>query len=292
MDWYKVYKGFWDNPKIKYIESLPEGDTILVIFHKMLDHLCKCESLDGEITLGGVSVDEQMLHVIFARPIMHVRIALEQLQLMKIIEKRGESFFVSNWPRYQTTEKMIEKREQNRIRQQRFYENQKLLKNSNALETRYSRNNNATELEVELEVELELEKECVYKHDAHGIDHTHTIYHDRKSQWFPASEWLGIDPEDVLKAKKCFKFWIDWYEPSRRGNVNNLRPIWEHKCQEIGIDNFLEKFGHAFSFYCGTQEVQKKKIIMSAKKFLEEYENWFDQAEIDGFKPVNFWERM
>jgi hypothetical protein len=37
----------------------------------------------------------------------------------------------------------------------------------------------------------------------------------------------------------------------------------------------------------------KKGVILSAKNFLEQYENWYDQGEMENYKSTgDFWETM
>ena len=131
---------------------------------------------------------------------------------------------------------------------------------------------------------LELKKECVYKHDAHRIDHTHTIYQDRKSQWFPASEWLGVDTEDILKAKKDLfdlsefsdsmkTAWTDFFEMRKsikkpltaRGFSllkNELNRITTNENEQIRVIN-----RSIMNNWAGLFEIKEQKTVGKGKRW-------------------------
>ena len=125
--WIKLFVDIWDNRKIRQIETLPDGDTVLVIWLKLL-------TLAGNINDGGlvyftrdIPYTDTMLAAQFKRPLNTVQMALEVFQRFGMIEIVNDVMLVTNWEKYQSLEKMEIIREQNRIRKQKERERKRLL---------------------------------------------------------------------------------------------------------------------------------------------------------------------
>lgn len=155
--WIKLYTNIFDNRKIKQIETLPEGDGILVIWLKLLC-LAGITNDSGLVYFTkDIPYTEQMLAGEFARPLGLVQMALSVFEKFGMIQIVDNVICVSNWERYQNIEGMDKVREQNRVRQKRWYDKQKALPNvSNNVTVTQP---NATDIEREEELDKEKEKE-------------------------------------------------------------------------------------------------------------------------------------
>lgn len=126
--WIKVStEMFNNNRKIKQIECMPEGDSILVIWLKLL-------LLAGNINDGGaiyltpeIPYTDEMLANELRRPITTVRLALNTFQAFGMVEIIDDIMHLSSWEKYQSTDKLAEIREQNRLSQQRSRAKKKAL---------------------------------------------------------------------------------------------------------------------------------------------------------------------
>ena len=125
--WIKIVTDIFNNRKIKQIETMPDADSILVIWFKLL-------CLAGTINESGLLVitkdipyTEEMLANEFKRPISTVRMALDAFQMFDMIEIVDNILCVSNWEKYQNTESLAKIREQTRKRVAKHREKQKLL---------------------------------------------------------------------------------------------------------------------------------------------------------------------
>lgn len=126
--WIKVSTDMFDGSrKIKQIELMPEGDTILVIWLKLL-------LLAGNVNDGGaiyltpeIPYTEEMLANELRRPLNTVRMALTIFEKFGMIEIVDDILHLSAWEKYQNVEGMEKIREQNRLRKQRQRENKRLL---------------------------------------------------------------------------------------------------------------------------------------------------------------------
>lgn len=153
--WIKIVTDIFDNRKIRQIEVMPEGDSILVIWFKLI-------CLAGRINNGGViyftpdiPYTEEMLATQFNRPLPIVRLALQTFQAFGMVEIVDNFLQLPSWEKYQNVESMDKIREQNRIRKQRQRERARLqLGDGHAM----SRDGHAIEEERRIEEEREEER--------------------------------------------------------------------------------------------------------------------------------------
>lgn len=127
--WIKITTDMFDNRKIRQIEALPDGDAIIVIWVKLI-------CLAGSINDGGyvyftkeIPYTDQTLSTQFNRPLHTIQLALQTFRQFNMIEIVDDILKISNWEKYQNIDGMEKIREQNRIRQKKWYDKQKQLPN-------------------------------------------------------------------------------------------------------------------------------------------------------------------
>lgn len=126
--WIKIVTDIFDNRKIRQIEIMPEGDSILVIWFKLI---CLAGSINdnGMIYLTrDIPYTEEMLANQFNRPLNTVRLALKIFVQFGMIEIEDNFLHLSSWEKYQSVDKMERIKEQARIRKQR--QRQKMIAES------------------------------------------------------------------------------------------------------------------------------------------------------------------
>lgn len=166
VSWIKLKVGMFDDSKIKYIEALPERDTIITLWVKLLTLAGKYNE-QGYIMLSeSLPYNEEMLANEFNRPLNSIRLALQTFEKLGMIEEVNGVFKVTNWEKHQNIEGLEKIREQNRLRKQRQRNKQKLLDSHVK-----SRDSHATEEDKELEEDKEKErdKEDVFKNSINYI---------------------------------------------------------------------------------------------------------------------------
>lgn len=158
--WIKLSTNMFEDEKIRLIEQMPEADTILIIWVKLLSQAGKTNA-SGYIYLSeNIPYTDEMLATIFNRPIGTVRLALETFKQFGMIEIDNDSFIsISNWEKHQNIEGMEKIRIQNRERKRRQREREKRLPESEGVT---SRDSHATEEELEEELDKEKEKNKDY----------------------------------------------------------------------------------------------------------------------------------
>lgn len=114
--WVKIVTDIFDNRKIRQIESLPEGDTIIVIWFKLL---CLAGTINDN---GNIYITEEIpytdetLSTQFNRPLKIIQLALQTFQSFGMIEIIDDILKVSNWESYQNVAGMEKIRENTRKR--------------------------------------------------------------------------------------------------------------------------------------------------------------------------------
>jgi len=157
--WIKLSTDIFNNRKIKQIERMPDGDALIVIWLKIL-------TLAGVVNDGGmiyftkdIPYTDQLLATEFDRPIATIQMALNIFEQFGMIEVTDNIIYVSNWEKYQSADKLEEIREQNRIRQKRWYDKQKALPNASL--TLDLTQPNGTDIDIEEDIEREEEKKPI-----------------------------------------------------------------------------------------------------------------------------------
>lgn len=143
--WIKIATNMFDNRKIKMLETMPEGDTLIVIWFKLL-------SLAGTVNDNGLvyftkdlPFTSQMLAAVFNRPQTTVDLALKTFTQFGMVEIVEDIIHVSNWEKYQNADGLDRIREQNRLRQQKRREKLRLeCKENNATVTECHVTDNVT----------------------------------------------------------------------------------------------------------------------------------------------------
>lgn len=125
--WIKIVVDIFDDEKILLIEALPEADSIIVIWFKLL-------CLAGKVNNGGIltlndriAYTDEMLSQIFRRPVNTIRLALTTFERFGMIEIVNDTIFIPNWEKHQSVERMAEMKEYNKIKQRESRARRKAL---------------------------------------------------------------------------------------------------------------------------------------------------------------------
>ena len=158
--WIKIVPNVFDDDKIKLIETMPDGDSIIVIWFKLLC-LAGKQNRDGFLMLNDkLAYTEEMLSTIFRRPINTVRLALNTFEQFDMIEIINGAIYVTNWDKHQNVDKLAELREYNRIAQQKSRDKKRLLSAVNDnVNDKSMTSQECQDTDIDKEEDLEIEKE-------------------------------------------------------------------------------------------------------------------------------------
>lgn len=129
MKWIKIVTDIFDDEKILLIEAMPDADSIIVIWFKLLCLAGKLNSCGVLIMNSRIVYTDEMLSQVFRRPINTIRLALKTFEQFGMIEIVNDAITIPNWEKHQNIEGMERVREQNRNRQRQWYNRQKTLTN-------------------------------------------------------------------------------------------------------------------------------------------------------------------
>lgn len=151
--WIKITTSIFDDDKIKLIESLPEKDTILIIWIKLLVQAGRTNA-DGLIYLTeNMAFTDEMLATVLNRSLASVRLALGVFEKFGMIETNERGILIANWEKHQNVVGLEQIREQNRERVRKFRENQKLITDSSKEKRSKKERINNKDKDIELELE-------------------------------------------------------------------------------------------------------------------------------------------
>lgn len=121
--WVKLSTELFDNSKIKYIRTMPEGNNILLIWIFLLTMAGKCNS-DGLIFLTeDIPMSDEILSDLSGFEVNVVRMALSVFDRLGMIQWSGannEYIGISGWEKYQSVDKLQDIRKKNAKRQKEY----------------------------------------------------------------------------------------------------------------------------------------------------------------------------
>lgn len=127
IQWIKIVTDIFDNRKIRQLEKMPDGDSIIVIWFKLLC-LAGQTNDNGLIYLTReVAYTPEMLADHFNRPLNTVKMALVTFERFGMIETINDIIMLPSWEKYQNIEGMDKVREKTRKRVAAYRERQKAL---------------------------------------------------------------------------------------------------------------------------------------------------------------------
>lgn len=127
--WIKIVVDIFDDDKIKMIETLPDSDTIIVVWFKLLT-LAGKKNDNGLIYITrDIPYDLQTLSKILNRPFNTVKLAIETFKKFKMIEIINDIIVLLNWDKHQSLDKMELYKQKNRDRVAEYRKKQKDLCN-------------------------------------------------------------------------------------------------------------------------------------------------------------------
>ncbi len=156
--WIKITVDMFDDEKIKIIQSMPEGDALLVVWIKLI-------TLAGKTNDGGyvyisdnMPYTDEMLAVIMNKPLNTIRLALDTFMKLGMIENDVKGIYLLNFEKHQSLDKLEKIKEQNKLRARKFREKQKLLE-SNVTETLRNDIDIDKEEDKEIDIDIDNKKE-------------------------------------------------------------------------------------------------------------------------------------
>ena len=112
--WIKITTDIFDDEKILLIESLPESDSIIVIWFKLLCLAGKMNNSGVFMMNDSIAYTDEMLSTIFRRKETTVKLALDTFEKFGMIRRIDGVLTIPNWGKHQTLDQLERKREYQR----------------------------------------------------------------------------------------------------------------------------------------------------------------------------------
>ena len=119
MDWVKIMCNILDHRKIKMIRKGPEGNTLVLLWLLMLAEAGKCNRGGYLMISDRLPYTGDTLSMITDIPLPTVQLGLTIFAELEMIDKQDGAIFIRNWRKYQSEDKLEERREKERLRQRR-----------------------------------------------------------------------------------------------------------------------------------------------------------------------------
>ena len=115
--WIKITTDVFDDEKILLIENLPERDSLIVIWFKLLCLAGKQNNSGVFMFSNKMPYTDEMLATIFRRPINTVRLALATFQQYGMIDIVNDVVTIPNWDKHQSLDAYEKKKARDRLYQ-------------------------------------------------------------------------------------------------------------------------------------------------------------------------------
>lgn len=146
--WIKIVTNIFDDEKIKYIETLPNGDTTIVIWFRILCLAGKSNSGGLLMMTDKLAYTDEMLSSIFNRDIKVIQFSLNIFQSLGMIEVIENKIYLSNWDKHQSLDKLEQKKAYDREYQKKKRDENLISYNNRAIIV----NNRSTDIELDIDI--------------------------------------------------------------------------------------------------------------------------------------------
>lgn len=123
--WIKIVTDIFDDEKILLIESMPDADSIIVLWFKLLC-LAGKQNNSGVLTMSnGIPYTDEMLATIFRRNVALVSLGLRTFEQFDMIEIIEDAITIPKWGKHQSIEKIERNNEYHRQYMREYRKHQK-----------------------------------------------------------------------------------------------------------------------------------------------------------------------
>lgn len=125
--WIKIVTDIFDDEKMLLIETMPDADSIIVVWFKLLCLAGKTNNSGVFILNERIPYTDEMLAAIFRRNVNTVRLALKTFQDFGMVEIVDNVITIPNWSKHQTLDAYERQKERDRLKKQKKRAEQKAL---------------------------------------------------------------------------------------------------------------------------------------------------------------------
>ena len=187
--WIKLTTDMFDNRKIKHLRRLPEGNSIVLIWVMLLTMAGRCNASGMIFLTENIPYTPKMLADELDFEENTVVLALRALEDLNMVVTNRGYFAIAGWEEYQNIDGMEKIKEQNRLRQKKWYDKQKEL--PNVIPNVSITQPNATEEDIEEDIDKD-------KEDIYPFDEFWKAYPKKKAKEAARKAWVKLKPDETL----------------------------------------------------------------------------------------------
>ena len=125
--WIKITVNIFDDEKILLIESLPDADSIIVIWFKLLCLAGKQNNHGVFMLNDSIPYTDEMLATIFRRKVTTVKMAMETFERFGMIARIDGAVTIPNWGKHQSLDQLENRQEYMREYMRSYRQKQKSI---------------------------------------------------------------------------------------------------------------------------------------------------------------------
>lgn len=118
--WIKLNVDMFDNKKIKYIRTLPEGNNIVLIWVMLLTMAGRCNASGMIFLTENIPYTADMLSSELGFDSSVIQLAIKVLSNLGMVSVEDDKFLITSWEKHQNVEGMERVRESKRLAQARW----------------------------------------------------------------------------------------------------------------------------------------------------------------------------
>ncbi|MED0902472.1 phage replisome organizer N-terminal domain-containing protein [Bacillus nitratireducens] len=253
--WIKLSTTMFEDEKIRLIESMPEADTLLIIWIKLLAQAGKTNA-SGYIFLNeNIPYTEDMLATLFNRSLNTVRMALSVFQKFGMIDIDENHYInVINWGKHQNLDRLEKIKEDTRKRVAAHRERKK----QQTLGCNVTCNDGVTDIDKDLDKDLDKDIKKEYspeksQDNAQSIPYQDIVdYLNMKAN--TNYKHTSKKTQDLIKAR-----WKEGFGLTHFQQVIDIKTSqWIDNREMSGYLRPITLFGTKFESYLNEKPLQRK----------------------------------
>ncbi|HHI3604968.1 TPA: phage replisome organizer N-terminal domain-containing protein [Bacillus anthracis] len=255
--WIKLSTTMFEDEKIRLIESMPEADTLLIIWIKLLAQAGKTNA-SGYIFLNeNIPYTEDMLATLFNRPLNTVRMALGVFKNFGMIDIDDNHYInVVNWGNHQNLDRLEKIKEDTRKRVAAHRERKK----QQTLSCNVTGNDDVTDIDKDLDKDIDKEIKKNYSPEkpqdiVQSIPYQEIVdYLNMKAK--TNYKYTSKKTQDLIRTR--------WKEGFRLNHFQQVIDIkvsqWIDNTEMSGYLRPITLFGTKFESYLNEKPVRRKGV--------------------------------
>ena len=304
--WIKLHTRIFDSESIILLESMPEGDTLLIIWFKMQILAGKCNARGYLLLNGERPYSDEMLATVFRRPLNTVRLAISAFLQFKMVEVIDGAYFLAEWEIHQNVSGMDKIREQTKVRVARHRSNKKNVAVPVTLQVTLS---NAIETETETEIEKQQQEirlllsgtplSKISEKELKILIKRHVSERVIQAADFAAEKWRRERKEIKNPGGYLQTFCEDlvvpeWYEPPEVRNAKSEEVAERKRTEAWQMEEQLadeeREAQERDDYWCSLSEEERQKHrddFRATAPFMQDLEDDF----LDGLAKLTAWDK-